>query len=307
LNGLAAGRATVGLIYAATTDYDEYHGAGFSSHIRIADTDSTLTVSGFRSRSDPAERIIDRNDRYIRDRLTLGYGRPVVNSSERRITLAARLRAEDLAIDRTGIRLRDERLRIAEIEAQWLGTTSGSAQFLLRADVLKGLDDMGSGLRADDITSDPRTADFLILRLDYARAVRINGLWTWRLNALAQHSNDVVPYVERFRIGGDRLGRGFEVAAIAGDRGIGARAEIARNLPALGDGNRTLSVYLTYDLAAAWKNDRPGRESAATGSLGLSLINTRLSGRIELAKPLTHPDIEGRDDLSVFAELTLSW
>ena len=40
----------------------------------------------------------------------------------------------------------------------------------------------------------------------------------------------VLPDSERFKIGGDRLGRGFEVAEIAGDSGIGAKIELRRDL-----------------------------------------------------------------------------
>ena len=40
----------------------------------------------------------------------------------------------------------------------------------------------------------------------------------------------VFPDSERFKIGGDRLGRGFEVAEIAGDRGIGGKLELRRDL-----------------------------------------------------------------------------
>lgn len=46
-----------------------------------------------------------------------------------------------------------------------------------------------------------------------------------RIDALSRTSAYVLPYGERFKIGGERLGRGFEVAEIAGDQGIGAKSE----------------------------------------------------------------------------------
>ena len=48
-----------------------------------------------------------------------------------------------------------------------------------------------------------------------------------RLDALAQQTPHTLPYGERFKIGGDRLGRGFEVTEIAGDQGLGAKVEVA--------------------------------------------------------------------------------
>jgi hemolysin activation/secretion protein len=41
-----------------------------------------------------------------------------------------------------------------------------------------------------------------------------------RIDALSQQTAYTLPYGERFKIGGDRLGRGFEVAEIAGDQGM---------------------------------------------------------------------------------------
>jgi hemolysin activation/secretion protein len=82
---------------------------------------------------------------------------------------------------------------------------------------------------------------------------------------------------------------------------------LQRRLPVLDGGFGEVGVYATYDVGAAWKNDRPGRESAATAGLGLMLNGQRTSGRLEFAKPLTHPDIEGREDLSVFLEFALRW
>ena len=37
---------------------------------------------------------------------------------------------------------------------------------------------------------------------------------------------------------------------------------------------------------------------------GVALHGTRLTGYLEVAKPLTHPDIEGKRDATVFAELS---
>ena len=68
---------------------------------------------------------------------------------------------------------------------------------------------------------------------------------------------------------------------------------------------RGASLYGFYDLAAAFKNNQPGRESAATAGFGLAVQHRRVSSIIELAKPLTHPDVEGRKELALFAEVAL--
>ena len=65
-----------------------------------------------------------------------------------------------------------------------------------------------------------------------------------------------------------------------------------------------LSAYGFYDIGAAWKQDRPGRESAATAGTGFAIQGAALTGYLEVAAPLTGPDIEGKRDASVFAELS---
>jgi hemolysin activation/secretion protein len=114
----------------------------------------------------------------------------------------------------------------------------------------------------------------------------------------------VLPDSERFKIGGDRLGRGFEVAEIAGDSGLGGKLELRRDLLNTDTFMGRLSAYGFYDIGAAWKQDQPGRESAATAGTGLAIQGATLTGYLEIAAPLTGPDIEGKLDPSVFAELS---
>jgi hypothetical protein len=53
--------------------------------------------------------------------------------------------------------------------------------------------------------------------------------------------------------------------------------------------------------------DVPGRESAATAGFGFAMQGGRVTSMVELAKPLTHPDVEGSKDLSLFAEIGVSF
>src|SRR5262249_28155780 len=150
-----------------------------------------------------------------------------------------------------------------------------------------------------------RRADFLLTRASFTRLTRFGDRWSMRLDALAQWSAYVLPYGERFKIGGDRLGRGFEVAEIAGDEGIGAKLEGRRRLPSAPAALGTTSVYGFYDIGAAWKQDAIGLESAATAGFGVSSESRRVSGSLEFAEPLTHADVEGRKHITLFAEIVV--
>ena len=186
--------------------------------------------------------------------------------------------------------------------ASWRGETAAqySANLLLR----KGIDGLGAGLQALDLAEDPRRVDFLLWQFSASVYRRFATDWSVRLDAMSQFSPYVLPDTERFKIGGDRLGRGFEVAEIAGDRGLGGKIELRRDLVNIEGMFGRLSTYGFYDIGAAWKQDQPGRESAATAGIGFALQGSSLTGYCEVAAPLTGPDIEGKSDASVFAELS---
>jgi hemolysin activation/secretion protein len=305
-NGLFGGQTNVGAMFGAATDYDEYHGLGVLANVGLRSAGGRLAFSGFRSRSDPHEPVVDRDDFYLRDRLTAGLARPLPGFERATLTLNAGLDLDDLEITRAGERLRDERLRMLKVGSSSSWRSGGAVQYAASVDLVKGLDALGSGLAAADLLYDPRRPDFALTRVSFTRLSQLGERWSVRLDALGQQSAYVLPYGERFKIGGDRLGRGFEVAEIAGDQGLGAKIEGRSRLlkaPAL---LGRASLYGFYDVGAAWKQDAPGRESAATAGVGFATQGERFSGTLELAQPLTHGDVEGRKDLSLFAELAIS-
>lgn len=304
VNGLLAGQTNVGVMFGAATDYDEYHGLGLLSNVGIDAAGARLSFTGFRSRSNPHEPIVDRDDIYLRDRVTLGYTRPFSSVSRATVTLTAMLDLDDLSIARSGSVLRDERLRLLDVGSAWRWR-SGATQYAWSTDLIKGLDAWNSGLTARDLIADRRRADFTLMRSSLTRLTRFGQEWSMRIDGLIQHTAYVLPYGQRFKIGGDRLGRGFEVAEIAGDQGLGAKLEGRRLLPRAPTTLGRVSVYGFYDIGAAWKQDVPGRESAATAGFGFGTQSERVSGSLELAKPLTHADVEGRKRLALFAEVSV--
>ncbi len=304
-NGLLGGQTNLGVMFGAATDYDEYHGLGMLANVGLGAAGGRMAFSGFRSRSDPHEPVVDRADRYLRDRLTAGYARPIPSFERATLTLSTGLDLDDLEITRSGERLRDERLRMLRVASNWTWRSGAAVQYASTADFVKGLGGLGSGLAAVDLASDPRSADFALTRLSFTRFARLGERWSVRLDALSQLTAYVLPYGERFKIGGERLGRGFEVAEIAGDQGLGAKLEGRSRLLGAPASLGSASIYGFYDIGAAWKQDVRGRESAATAGFGFATQSERFSGTLELAKPLTHADVEGRKDLALFAEFAI--
>jgi hemolysin activation/secretion protein len=302
-NGLFGGHEKVGLIFAAATDHDEYLGGGLYVDTALGDSGTRGNVLLFRSHSAPNEAPVNFDDEYIRERLTFRISQPFQQRPELSLTGSLAFEADDLTIDRAGTHVRDDRLRILEgaLRASWrAGATQLSANLQLR----QGLDAFGSGLDAADLADDPRRADFIVTLMQASAYRRFADRWSLRFDAFAQNSGYVLPDSERFKIGGDRLGRGFEVTEIAGDSGIGGKIELRRDLLNTETFIGRLSTYGFYDIGAAWKQDLPGRESAATAGAGFAIQGAALTGYLEVAAPLRGPDIEGNQQASVFAELS---
>ena len=302
-NGLLGGRTNLGALFSSATDSSEYRGAGALAGVGVGT--GQLSFTAFRSWSNPHEPVVDLDDLYLRDNAVVGFTRPIAGSERMTLSLSAGLALDDLEIQRSGSLLRDERVRTFNIGtiALW---QHGATQWAGSAELIQGLDGLGSELVALDLVDDPRETNFTLARLSLTRLTRLNERWSVRLDALGQLTGAVLPYDEQFKIGGDRLGRGFEVAEVAGDQGLGAKVEVRRELPGAPQRLGRAGLYGFYDIGAAWKNDEPGRESAATAGLGFAVQGARLSGSLELAQPLTHPDVEGRKDLRLFAELVLA-
>ena len=157
--------------------------------------------------------------------MTAGFTRPIPSFERGTLALSAGLDFDDLEILRSGERLRDERLRMLKVGSSWNWRSGTAVQYAGSIEWVKGLDGFGSGLAAVDLVDDPRRADFALTRLSFTRLTRLGERWSVRLDVLGQQTANVLPYGERFKIGGDRLGRGFEVAEIAGDQGLGAKVE----------------------------------------------------------------------------------
>jgi hemolysin activation/secretion protein len=302
-NGLFGRGEKLGLIFAAANDHDEYLGGGlyFDTPLNVSGTRANALL--FRSRSAPNESPVNLDDEYSRERLTLRLSHPLRQDSRFSLTASGAFEADDLVIDREGEAIRDDRLRVVEtaLRASW---PAGAVQWSVNLQLRHGLDATGAGLRAWDLAHDPRRADFFATLAQASAFRRFADRWSLRVDAFAQTTGYVLPDSERFKIGGDRLGRGFEVAEIAGDRGLGGKIELRRDLLNTESFAGRLSTYGFYDIGAAWKQDRPGRESATTTGLGVALQGAALTGYLELAAPLTGTDIEGKRRASLFAELS---
>jgi hemolysin activation/secretion protein len=304
-NGWLTGMEKLGLLFTTATDVDEYRGIGAFVDMPVNSRGTRAFLLAFGSDAEPDTPTGAPVDEYVRERATLRITHPLAGGTRASLSLAAALDAEDFEIRRDGAELQEDRLRVVQVGARAGFRPGARTQYDATLELRKGLDALGAGLQTEDPAHDPRRADFLLTRLQLVQLTRLGDAWSVRLDVLAQHTAYVLPYSERFKVGGERLGRGFEVSEIAGDRGAGAKLELRRNLTVQWPFSIKPSAYGFYDIGATWNQDVGGRASAATAGLGIAAQSGRFSGYVELAKPLTRPDLEGKRGATVFGGLSV--
>ena len=189
----------------------------------------------FASDSAPNESPVNLDDEYTRERAVVRITSSAALGGRLESRPERGARGGGLAIDREGVQVRDDRLRVFEAgrtcrAGTWVKRHSSSANLELR----QGLDALGAGLQASDLANDRRRSDFLLVLLQASSFTRLRTTLVVPHRCVPQQTGYVLPDSERFKIGGDRLGRGFEVAEIAGDQGAGAKLELRRELTPAG-------------------------------------------------------------------------
>ena len=128
------------------------------------------------------------------------------------------------------------------------------------------------GARVDRATAE---AGFLKVALSTSAAQAIGKRLVLRLAASGQYGRDRLPAAERFAIGGEAIGRGFDTGLLTGDRGAGGSAEIAlRPLRAA-----AFAGSEVYGFVDGGVIDLLGRGGAATRRYSLASAGAGLRGR----------------------------
>lgn len=300
-NGLLGSKTANGLFVTTAQDSDDYLGGGLFSSAAIGDRGASIQLlAAVTSLATESAGIALGQER---ERVQLRYSRPLLESHDHELGLRFELDVENLDVVQASLTSREERLRSIET-GLLLNLRSGSSQQLAGLDVEQGL--RGFGARIDHFLSSAKApeADFTILRFHYVHVRRLGETLILRWDAIGQHSADVLPSIKQFKVGGSRIGRGFEAAAASGDRGIGNKLELKRRLTDSVSWLTSTDLYGYYDLGTTWRNNAPGRESASSMGIGVAWTAERLGGYVEVAQPLTHADVDGRTDASIFAELS---
>jgi hemolysin activation/secretion protein len=300
VSGLLGMDEKLGAFFTAATDFAEYHAVGALADVVANSRGTHVSLFGLRESSTPSISPPEQGVSYARTLAVLRVTQPLLIGA-RSFSLIAGLDMDNQLTDQTGTVVRDDRLRIADVGFQAALANGAAAEYVVGLDLRRGLDALGSQLQATDLVPDPRREDFLLTRLQFTGLFLPGQPWSLRLDTLAQHSNYALPYSEQLKIGGEVLGRGFEVAAVAGDSGADARLEL-RHDPKGSWGPGKISLYGYYDYGRVWSQDGSSQSAAIAGA-GFAVSRGALTGSAEVAQPLIHADVDGSRSPRVFFEV----
>lgn len=153
----------------------------------------------------------------------------------------------------------------------------------------KGLDGLGAN-------SDARVVD----RVDFFKlsgeVTRVQNLFSFGSNTVAfkgsvggQWSNDVLPPIEEYLLGGTRYGRGFFAGEVIGDNALGVTAELQLNTALERPIPLGLQPYVFYDTGYTWSNvpTDPAQKLQSAGAGVRVTVTPQLSVEVEDAQRFT--------------------
>lgn len=303
LNSLMGQREQLSLLFTTATQYSNYHGAGITFVTPIADHGTVVTLSGFRSASNPTLTADPIDLAFPHSAAGLQLSQRLADTGREVLQMFVGYDYDDSRIRYQKVDLESDRVSVAQLGLRYEGRVSENpvgGQLSVR----KGLNVFGAGVTAINGGSLP--ANFTVIGGQAVAVVPWNTVLTGRFSLLGQWTDDILPFDERFKIGTDVLARAFKTAEFAGDDGIGAKAEMRARIPPFATRLGEPTVFGYSDYAATWQHNLSAQEHATTVGLGLAWGSRFFDGSVEWAKPVVVSS-GGPMDWAVLGKASLSF
>jgi hemolysin activation/secretion protein len=303
-NNLLGANERVGAFLTAARRTSEYLAVGGFAELPLGQGASVLSLSGFQSNSQPTLDGTQYDLFHPQRSVSLALSRWMMRGERFKLGLGVSAEYQDSEITFDGIELETDRLRIGQLNVRMEGLAGKKGAYSISMGWRRGLDAFDSAIAFVDGSSlDP---GFDVGMLNAAYALPLGRHWRWRVEALAQSSSHRLPYVEQFKLGGTRLGRGLATSMLAGDSGAGAKLELSYYFSGLPRWFGSPSMFVYSDYGTIWQRGMEGRQYISTSGLGLQ---SRFRwGRLaaEIGKPVAFSG-EKPAGTSVFGEAQVSF
>jgi hemolysin activation/secretion protein len=302
-NGLLGGRERLSVLLLSASDFGNYHGAGAMFSTPLNDHGTVFSVTGFHSVAHPSFSGVPIDLAYPHDVGDLQFSQTLADNGQRSLRLHLGIDYDDSIIKYEGVDLQSDRLRVGFLSGQIEGNVAGTSYGAI-VGLRRGIDGLGSGVTAIDGSSLP--TNYTVAIAQSVVVVPLSSLLSTRLSFLGQWSADVLPYEERFKIGTEVLARAFRTAEFAGDSGVGMKAELRSRVPGIPTRFGTPSVFAYCDYGKVWQRDLSVEQRATTAGFGLRWESDRVTGSVELAKPVASSP-EAPSGWSVLGDLSVEY
>jgi len=283
-NGLLGGREQLSVLLVSATDYGNYHGAGAIFSTPLNGHGTSVSLTAFHSVAEPTFSSIPIDLAYPHDLGNLQVSQILMDNGRDSLRGYMGVDYEDSLIKYEGVDLQSDRLRVGFAGVQIEGHAS-AVSYGSSLGVRRGINGLGSGVVAIDGTTLP--TNYTVATGQSLVLVPLSSVFSTRLTLLGQWSADVLPYEERFKVGTEVLARTFRTAEFAGDSGLGMKAELRARVAGVPARFGVPSVFAYSDYGEVWLRDLSIEQHAATAGFGLRWDSNRLTGSLELAKPIS--------------------
>ncbi|MEM7077865.1 MAG: ShlB/FhaC/HecB family hemolysin secretion/activation protein [Pseudomonadota bacterium] len=240
--------------------------------------------------SEPRANLRELEVEAVNNQAHVLFDYPLRRSKAMNFGLRFGLEVNNNRVDVLDTRFSEDRTRVVTIGtyADFYGDNHRSRLKLMLRHGLPGL-----GATPDDDPQRSRlsgSSNFTSLQMEAATYFGLNRFWTVDAQLSGQYAFQSLLSTEELLLGGERFGRGYDPAEIAGDHGVGLALEVQRTVSTQRGWLQHLQGYGFYDVGLTWNQDRYAQRRMSLASAGLG-VRVRLLDNVDLsveyARPLT--------------------
>lgn len=241
-----------------------------------------------------------------------GLRYPVVRSRKANLWLSGGFDVISSVVELVNTEQSDDDLRVlhADVSYDFADPLGGRSQ--LDFGIRQGLSAFGASRDNDTTNSRPDgDSQFALVQAGASSYQRFFGDFGLALELTGQLAFNTLLADEEFRVGGERVGRGYDPSELAGEHGVGWSSELQFTRSSPLDWLDRYQLYGYYDFGVVWNDDggATARDSLASVGAGVrTQLFKNLSLELEVAQPLTRKvGTEGDESPRYFFQILASY
>ena len=216
---------------------------------------------------------------------------PFIRSRQQNLYLEGGFQSIDQKVDALDENITDDSLRVLfasllyDFNDEWGGLSQVSMG------IRQGFEGLGSSKQGDpNLSQLGGVPGFTSINAYFSRNQFLWNNFSLYLAGIGQYGFNNLLTAEEFILGGERFGRGYNPAELAGDSGLGLSTELQYTIPGPFKYWQSMQGYGFYDYGKVWNRGREREDHQSLASAGFGIRNQVLRHvfvDLEVAWPLT--------------------